>query len=58
VAARVHLKGWASHFVFDEQTFGDLGSDVRLQSHGFDASAPYYDIEVKSSASSVTIATI
>ncbi|HEX9070077.1 MAG TPA: MarR family transcriptional regulator [Ktedonobacterales bacterium] len=58
VAARVHLKGWASHFVFDEQTFGDLGSDVRLQSHGFDASAPYYDIEVKSSASSVTIVTI
>jgi DNA-binding MarR family transcriptional regulator len=55
VAARVHLKGWASTFVFDDQTFSDLGNDVRLQSSGFEPSAPYYDIEVASSVSMVTI---
>lgn len=55
IAARVHLKGWASAFVFDDQTFSDVGNDVRLQSSGFDPTAPYYDIEVSSSASMVTI---
>ena len=55
VRARVHLKGWASVFVFDDQTFSDLGNNVRLQSAGFDLAAPYYDIEVASSASMVTI---
>jgi DNA-binding MarR family transcriptional regulator len=55
VAARAHLKGWASMFVFDDQTFSDLGNDVRLQSPGFDPAAPCYDIEVASSASMVTI---
>jgi hypothetical protein len=55
VAARAHLKGWASAFVFDDQTFSNLGNDVRLQSSGFDPTAPYYDIEVASSASMVTI---
>ncbi|MEO8971860.1 MAG: MarR family transcriptional regulator, partial [Ktedonobacteraceae bacterium] len=55
VAARVHLKGWAAAFVFDDQTFNALGNDVRLQSQGFDPTAPYYDIEVSSSASMVTI---
>jgi len=55
VAARVHLKGWASQFVFDSQTFSDVGNDVRLQSPGYEAPAPCYDIEVSSSASMVTI---
>jgi DNA-binding MarR family transcriptional regulator len=55
VAARVHLKGWAVEFVFDDQTFSTLGNDVRLQSPGFEPTAPYYDIEVASSASMVTI---
>jgi len=55
VAARVHLKGWASQFIFDDQTFGNLGNDVRLQSPGYDAAAQRYDIEVASSASMVTI---
>jgi len=56
-AARVHLKGWASEFVFDDQTFSDLGNNVRLQSADFDPTAPYFDIEVASSASMVTITT-
>ena len=57
VAARVHLKGWASTFVFDDQRFSYLGNDVRLQSSGFEPTAPYYDIEVTSSVSTVTITT-
>ena len=55
VAACVHLKGWASGFVFDDQTFSAVGNDVRLQSSGFELTAPYYDIEVVGSASMVTI---
>lgn len=55
VAARVHLKGWVSTFVFDDQSFSDVGNDVRLQSPGYKGTAPYYDIEVSSSASMVTI---
>lgn len=56
VAARVHLKGWASQFVFDDQTFNDVGNNVRLQSPGYKAGMPCYDIEVSSSVSMVTIA--
>jgi len=55
VAARVHLQGWASELVFDEQTFSAVGNNVRLQSSGFDLAAPYYDIEVASSANQFTI---
>jgi DNA-binding MarR family transcriptional regulator len=58
VAARVHLKGWASTFVFDDQTFSDMGNDVRLQSSDYEATAPYYDIEVSSSVSMVTITSL
>jgi len=56
-AARVHIKGWAYKFVFDDQTFDYLGKNVQLQSSGFEPTAPYYDIEVLSSASMVTITT-
>ena len=55
VAARAHLKGWVSTFVFDDQTLSDMGNNVRLQSSGFEPTAPCYDIEVVSSASMVTI---
>ena len=54
-AARVRLKGWVSTMIFDDQTFSNMGNDVRLQSAGFDATAPHYDIEVASSASMLTI---
>jgi DNA-binding MarR family transcriptional regulator len=54
-AARVHLKAWVSTFVFDDKRFSDLGNDVRLQSPDYDVNAPYYDIEVASSASMITI---
>jgi len=55
VAARVHLKGWASEFVFDEQRFSNVGNDVRLQTPGYKGLTPGYDIEVASSVSMVTI---
>jgi DNA-binding HxlR family transcriptional regulator len=55
VAVRAHLKGWASEFFFDDQTFSEMGNNVRLQSSGFEPTAPYYDIEVASSVSMVTI---
>jgi len=55
VAARAHLKGWASTFVFDDQTFSNVGNDVRLLSQGYEAPTPCYDIEVSSSVSTVTI---
>jgi hypothetical protein len=57
VAARVHLKGWASTFVFDDQRFSNLGNDVRLQSPGYGSADRRYDIGVSSSASMVTITT-
>lgn len=57
VAADVHLKGWVSEFIFDDQTFSAVGSDVRLQSRGYEATSQRYDIEVASSASMVTITT-
>ncbi|HLH61054.1 MAG TPA: MarR family transcriptional regulator [Ktedonobacteraceae bacterium] len=55
VSARAHLKGWVSTFDFDDQHLSDLGNNVWLQSPGFDPNASYYDIEVASSASTVTI---
>ncbi len=58
VGARAHLKGWASTFIFDDQTFSSVGNDVRLQSQHYEADAPHYDIEVASSASMITITTV
>ena len=55
VDARVHLKGWASEFAFDEQRFSNVGNDVRLQTPGYKGMTPGYDIEVASSVSQVTI---
>jgi DNA-binding MarR family transcriptional regulator len=55
VAARAHLKGWVSTFIFDDQHFGDVGNNAWLQSTDFDPTASYFDIEVASSASTVTI---
>lgn len=54
-AAQVKLKGWISELVFDDQTFSGVGNNMRLQSPGFDPTAPCYDIEITSYASMVTI---
>jgi len=55
VAARLRLKGWAAHLTFDDQTFDAVGSDVRLQSPGYEEATRRYDIEVSGSASDVTL---
>ena len=55
IAARVRLKGWASQFTFDDESFGGMGSDVRLQSPGYEDAARRYDIEVIGSASDVSL---
>jgi DNA-binding MarR family transcriptional regulator len=57
IPVRVHLKGWASTFVFDDQTFTNLGNDARLQTPNYDPTVPAYDIDVSSSTSMVTITT-
>ncbi len=57
VATRAYLKGWVSQFVFDKQTFSDVGNNLRLQSPDYETAAGRYDIEVSSSASTVTITT-
>ena len=57
VPARVHLTGWVSTFIFDDQAFSSVGNDVRLQSPGYDATDKRYDIKVSSSASMATITT-
>ncbi|HZC04640.1 MAG TPA: MarR family transcriptional regulator [Ktedonobacterales bacterium] len=57
VAARVHLRGWVSEFIFDDQTFSAVGNDMRMQSRDYEAAAPYYDIELASTASMVTVTT-
>jgi DNA-binding MarR family transcriptional regulator len=56
VPARVHLKGWATHLTFDDQIAdATIGSDVRLQSPGYDDASRRYDIEVAGSASSISL---
>ena len=57
VATRAYLKGWVSHFVFDDQNFSDVGNNVRVQSPDYEAATRCYNIEVSSSASMVTITT-
>lgn len=57
VAARVRLKGWASQLTFDDQTFGGVGNDVRLQSPGYEDAPRRYDVEVSGSASDITLTT-
>ncbi len=49
------LTGALTDTPFDQQSFSAVGSDVRLQSTGYEATAPSYDIEVASSAGVVTI---
>ena len=56
-AAKVRLKGWASQLTFDDQTFGALGSDVRLQSPGYEDAAGRHDVEVTGSANDLTLST-
>lgn len=55
VTARVRLKGWASALTFDDQTFGDMLTDMRLQSPGYEGAPRRYDIVVSGSGSQFTL---
>jgi len=57
VAARVRVKGWASALTFDDQIFGDMVTDVRLQSPGYEDAPRRYDIVVSGSGSQFTLTT-
>ena len=54
-AARVHLKGWGSGVVFDDQTVSGMSSDGRMQSPNYEGAALRYDIETSGSGSMITI---
>ena len=55
VAARVHLKGWVSQLNFDDQSIGNAGNEIRLQSADYEVSAQRYDIETTGYAVNVTV---
>lgn len=57
VAARVRVKGWASALTFDEQMIGDMVTDMRLQSPGYEDAPRCYDIVVSGSGSQFTLGT-
>jgi hypothetical protein len=57
VAARIHLKGWASQLTFDDRTYGGVGNDLRLQSPGYEDAAGRYNVEISCSASDITLTT-
>src|SRR3712207_7490641 len=49
--APVHLRGWVSECVFDEQPFTGVGKDARVQIPGYAATDRRDDVDVASSAS-------
>ena len=57
VEARViHVKGWGSGVVFDDQTVTGMSSDMRLQSPNYEDAARRYDFEVSGNGSMITVA--
>ena len=58
VAVRVHLQGWAAEVNFDGQILIGVGANAQLQSAGYAANAPRYDIDMTSYANSVTITAV
>ncbi len=53
MATRVHLKGWGSGVVFDDQT---ASGDARLQSATHEGADRRYDFKVSGSGSMITVA--
>lgn len=57
VAARIRVNGWASALTFDDHTFGDMVTDVRRQSPGYEDASRRYDIVISGSVSQFTLTT-
>jgi hypothetical protein len=55
VAARVSVGRGASKLAFDDQRFGAIGGETRLQTPDYQSAADRYDIEVSGGASKLTV---
>jgi hypothetical protein len=55
VAARVSVGRGASKLAFDDQRFGAIGGETRLQTPDYEGAADRYDIEVSGGASKLTV---
>jgi hypothetical protein len=57
VAARIRVGRGASKLAFDEQRFGAIGGETRLQTPDYDGAADRYDMEVSGGASKLSVDT-
>jgi hypothetical protein len=57
VAARIRVGRGVSELAFDEQRFGAIGGETRLQTPGYDGAADRYDVEVAGGASKLSVGT-
>jgi hypothetical protein len=57
VAARIRVGCGVSKLAFDEQRFGAIGGETRLQTIDYDGAADRYDLEVTGGASKLSIDT-
>jgi hypothetical protein len=57
VAARIRVGRDVSELAFDEQRFGAIGGETRLQTPGYDGAADRYDVEVAGGASKLSVGT-
>ena len=57
VAARISVGRGASKLAFDEQRFGAIGGETRLQTNDYDGAADRYDVEVTGGASKLSVGT-
>jgi hypothetical protein len=58
VAARVRVGGGATKLSLDEQRFGAIGGEVRLESTDYATAVPRYEIEVQGGANNLSVGTL
>jgi hypothetical protein len=57
VAVRIRVGRGVSKLAFDEQRFGAIGGETRLQTNDYDGATDRYDVEVTGGASKLSIDT-
>jgi hypothetical protein len=55
VAVRVRVSGGATGLALDDQRFGAIGGETRLQTPDYEGAADRYDVEVSGGASGLTV---
>jgi hypothetical protein len=55
VAVRVRVSGGATGLALDDQRFGTIGGETRLQTPDYEGAADRYDVEVSGGASGLTV---